>query len=74
MTEQENGEFRETLCVAGGLALMVFGAGLLMTHPLIRRTVLSTVTPLLPGLQERATSEVSRVLPDIERYLKLRSM
>jgi hypothetical protein len=74
MNNQENAEAANMVLAAGGLALMVFGAGLLMAHPVIRRTVMTTLGPLLPALQEPLRTGAAGVLPDVERYLKLRAM
>lgn len=74
MSANENSETTNTLFVAGGMALMVFGAGLMMAHPFIRRTVLAGLRPLLPELGEPLKASVGKVLPDIERYLKIKGL
>jgi hypothetical protein len=56
MNNHDNSEARDTLLLAGGVALVIFGAGMLLAGPVIRRTVLGALTPMLPGLalsQER---------------------
>jgi hypothetical protein len=65
-TDHSNGEFndRDTLFILSGLALMVFGAGLILTNPIARRYM---------G-QLGIGSLASLALPDLDRYLKLRSM
>jgi len=55
---------RETLYMLGGVALMVFGAGLIMSNPVVRRYL---------G-QMGVGNLASAALPDFERYLKLRAM
>jgi hypothetical protein len=55
---------RDLLFLLSGVALMVFGAGLILSNPGAQR-LLSKVG--IGNLSER-------VLPDIERYLRLRSM
>ena len=55
---------RETLMLFGGLACMVFGAGLVLSNRSIRR-YLGEVSPGL--LLETA-------MPDVQRYMKLRAM
>ena len=52
------------LVAIGGVALVVFGLGLIMTHPFVRRYIGQAG---LGGLAAAA-------LPDIERYMKLKSM
>ena len=48
----------------GGVALMVFGAGLILSNPFVRR-YLSQI-----GVGNLAQA----AMPDVERYLKLRAM
>ena len=63
-TDEANGTDKETLYMLGGVALLIFGAGLLLSNPTIRR-YLGQV-----GLGNFA----SAALPDLERYFRLRSM
>lgn len=55
---------KDTLYMLGGVALMVFGAGLILSNPNIRRYMSSF------GVGNLATA----VIPDVERYFKLRAM
>jgi len=55
---------RDTLFMLSGLAFMVFGAGLILSNPLVRK-YLGQV-----GVGDLAQN----ALPDLERYLRLRSM
>jgi len=55
---------RDTLLFFGGLACMVFGAGLVLSNRAIRR-YLGDVSP--GQLLETA-------MPDVQRYMKLRAM
>jgi hypothetical protein len=59
-----NGSDRDTLYLLGGVALVVFGAGLILSNSNARR-FLGQV-----GLGDLTQA----ALPDLERYLKLRSM
>lgn len=63
-TEDMIGPDKETLYMLGGLALVLFGAGLVLSNPSVRR-YLGQV-----GLGNFA----SAALPDLERYFRLRSM
>ena len=63
-TGAANGLNKETVYMLGGVALMIFGAGLVLSNPLVRR-YLGQV-----GLGNFA----SAALPDLERYFRLRSM
>jgi hypothetical protein len=58
------GSDKDTLYMLGGVALVVFGAGLILSNPFIRR-YLSQLG--VGGLAQAA-------IPDVERYLKLRAM
>jgi len=55
---------KDTLYMLGGVAMVVFGAGLILSNPTIRRYMSQFGVGNLAGT----------VLPDVERYFKLRSM
>lgn len=63
-TEEGKGPDKEMLYMLGGVALMIFGAGLVLSNPIVRK-YLSQV-----GLGNFTTA----ALPDLERYFRLRSM
>ena len=63
-TEESSGTDKETLLMLGGVALVIFGVGLVLSNPAVRR-YLGQV-----GLGNFA----SAALPDLERYFRLRSM
>ena len=58
------GTDRHTLYLLGGIALMIFGAGLIISNPVVRRYM---------G-QLGIGNLTQAALPDVERYLKLRNM
>lgn len=61
---EPNNETRDTLFLLGGLSLILFGAGLVVTNPTVRKLLgHNPVSGLLEG-----------AIPDLERYLKIRSM
>jgi len=60
----ESDDARDTLFMMGGVALMIAGAGLILSNPVIRRYLGQT----------NVGSLLSASIPDLERYLKLRSM
>ena len=62
--EGTNGANKDTLYVLGGVALLVVGAGLVLTNPTVRKYLEQI------GIGNFA----SAALPDIERYFRLRSM
>ena len=66
-TEQNGngiGSDKDTLYMLGGLAMIVFGAGLILSNPIARRY-----------LGQLGVGNLAQAaLPDLDRYLKLRSM
>jgi hypothetical protein len=60
----EANETRDTLFLLGGLSMILFGAGLVLTNPAVRK--------LAGGLDLGGL--LKQALPDVERYLKIRSM
>jgi hypothetical protein len=66
-TSPEDNEVRDTLFLLGGISLIIFGAGLVMTNKTIRRYLSQASVGGVGDLVQMA-------LPDLERYLKLRSM
>ena len=74
--EKTNGssDNKDTLYLMGGVALMVLGAGLVMTNPTVRKTVTAGLAAVLPQLQGKLGINFSEVGTDIQRYMKLRSM
>jgi hypothetical protein len=74
MQDKNDEEIQKALLLAGGASLMVLGAGMLLAHPAIRKTVLASLAPLLPQLEEPLKNGAAQVLPDLERYLKLKGM
>jgi hypothetical protein len=64
MANNDSNDLQGTLCLFGGLALLIVGTGLIVSHPTIRQ-YLGNV-----GLGDI----VQTTIPDLERYLKLRSM
>ena len=58
------GSDKDTLYMLGGLAMVVFGAGLILSNPFVRRYT----------SQLGAGSLLGAALPDVERYFRLRSM
>ncbi len=55
---------RDTLFLLGGAAFIVFGAGLILSTPSVRK--------MLGGAN--IGNLISAAMPDFEKYLKLRSM
>lgn len=62
--EHDSSANKDTLFMLGGVALVVVGAGLILTSPIAKRYLGQL------GLGNMALD----IVPDIERYFKLRSM
>lgn len=59
-----NGSDKDTLYMLAGLSLVIFGAGLILSNPMVRRY-----------LGQLGVGNLAQAaLPDVERYLKLRAM
>jgi hypothetical protein len=63
LTDDEKSD-RDTLYLLGGAAMILFGAGLMLSRPVMRRYLGHIKVGNLVGT----------AFPDIERYLKLRAM
>ena len=61
---QDANDSKDTLFLLGGAAMVVFGAGLILSTPMIRRYLGGSGIGNL----------VQAAIPDFERYLKLRAM
>jgi hypothetical protein len=59
-----NGSDKDTLYMLGGAALILFGTGLILSNPIVRRYL---------G-QMGVGNLLLAALPDVDRYLKLRAM
>jgi len=59
-----NGTDKDTLYMLSGAALILFGAGLILSNPVVRKYL---------G-QMGVGNLVGAALPDVDRYLKLRNM
>lgn len=58
------GTDKETLYMLGGVAMIVFGAGLILSNPFIRRY-----------MSQVGIGNLAQVaMPDVQRYLKMRAM
>jgi hypothetical protein len=58
------GSDKETLYMLGGAAMILFGTGLILSNPVVRKYL---------G-QLGVGSLLGAALPDVDRYLKLRNM
>jgi len=67
-------ESKDMLYLVGGVALLIAGAGLILAHPEIRRQVRAGLDRVLPGLPGNFGSGLSTVVPDFQRYMRIRAM
>ena len=67
-------ESKDMLYLVGGLALLIAGAGLIMAHPEVRKQVRAGLDRILPGVQDNFNFGLTTVVPDFQRYMKIRSM
>lgn len=63
---QEADDARDTLFMMAGVALMVFGAGLVLSNPIVRR--------YLSQAGINSLSLLGAAVPDVKKYLRLRNM
>lgn len=61
---RDENETRDTMYLLGGAALVLFGAGLILSSPMVKRALGSA------GIGDL----VGAAVPDLERYMKLRAM
>jgi hypothetical protein len=67
----------EMVFLVAGVAFLVAGAGLILAHPAIRKQAREALGRVLPAdLLEpgNIAGGLSTIVPDFERYMKLRSM
>jgi hypothetical protein len=74
MANSGSDESKDMLYLVGGLALLVAGAGLIMAHPKVRRELRAGLDQVLPGMQDNFNLGLTTVVPDFQRYMKIRSM
>lgn len=72
--ENNGGDSKDMLYLVGGLALLIAGAGLIMAHPGVRRQVRDGLGRIVPGVPDGLTGSLATVVPDFQRYMKIRSM
>ena len=77
--KESNGsnDSNDAVFLVAGVAFLVAGAGLILASPSIRRQAREALGRVLPeGLLEpgNIVGGLSTIVPDFERYMKLRSM
>jgi hypothetical protein len=74
MANNRANDSKDRLYLIGGLAFLIAGAGLIMAHPEVRKQVRAGLDRVLPGLQDNFNLGITTVVPDFQRYMKIRSM
>lgn len=74
MAKNDSDESKDMLYLVGGLAFLIAGAGLIMSHPEVRKQLRAGLDRVLPGLQDNFNLGITTVVPDFQRYMKIRSM
>jgi len=62
----DSAEARDTLFMMAGVSLVIFGAGLILSNPIVRR--------FMGAAGVSGLNLLSAAVPDFEKYMKLRSM
>ncbi len=70
----EDQEPKDIMRLAGGLALITLGAGMILSFPKNRRLLHSSVEAATKDKDGSALPSAKGMIPDLERYLKIRSM
>jgi hypothetical protein len=63
---QQVDDAKDTLFMMGGVALVIFGAGLILSNPIVRR--------FMGQAGMGSLSFLGAAVPDVEKYLRLRNM
>lgn len=74
MANNGSDESKDMLYLVGGLAFLIAGAGLILAHPEVRKQVRAGLDRVLPGVQDNFNLGLTTVVPDFQRYMKIRSM
>lgn len=77
--KDDSTEVRDMLLLAGGVACLAFGAGLLFSHAKVRQLLMAAAPSVGSGNghangQASAVSTLGSVIPDVARYIRLRDM
>ena len=65
---------KETLFLFGGVALSIMGAGLILSIPEIRKVIEKQVKEMKSEGAEGMSAKLGGLLPDVQRYMRIRNM
>lgn len=74
MATNSSDDSKDMLYLVGGVALLIAGAGLILAHPQVRQQVRDSLDRFMPGVSNNLSGTLAAVVPDFQRYMKLRSM
>jgi hypothetical protein len=74
MLENNEKDSDEIVQLSKGVAMMVMGAGMILANPGVRRLLLSSLASAVPEGENPVEAGLAGILPDVERYMKIRSM
>jgi hypothetical protein len=75
MESNGSNDSKDMLYLVGGLALLIAGAGLIMAHPMVRQQLRDGLSRVIPeGMPKGLASGLSTIVPDFQRYMKIRGM
>ena len=74
MENNGSNDSKDMLYLVGGLALLIAGAGLIMAHPGVRQQLRANLGRVLPDIPANISGGLSTIVPDFQRYMKIRSM
>ncbi len=73
MLEEGNSHDNELVSLVRGISMIILGAGLVLSNPSVRRFLMSQLAGRL-SQPEDSLQGLAGVLPDLERYMKMRAM
>jgi hypothetical protein len=73
MFEDDKSNDHELVTLARGISMIILGAGLVLSNPSVRRFLMGQLSGKLSD-PEDSLKGLAGVLPDLERYMKMRSM
>jgi hypothetical protein len=74
MSHSENSDAQDIVKLSRGVAMMVVGAGMILSSPSVRRLLTSSLASAMPEGENPLEAGLAGILPDIERYMRIRAM
>ena len=74
MSNNDNSDAQDIVRLSRGVAMMVIGAGMILSSPGVRRLLMSSLASAVPEGENPVEAGLAGILPDVERYMKIRAM